>query len=88
MRGENARSSSVIERIGARSAMSRVKLAPMFVAPFLSRLSVVMQFSVWHSHKPRIFLPIFSSTHAHPQLSASALGSSAPTQLPAMHPTF
>ena len=69
----NARSSSVIERIGGWSARSRVKLVPMLVAPFLSRLSGIMQSRCVERRKSRLFFPISSSTAWRPRVSPCGL---------------
>ena len=61
----SSKSSSFIDRMEPLPSKRRLKLVPMLVAPFRSRLIGSLQSSVWHSRKPLIFFPLFSSTSAH-----------------------
>ena len=62
-------SSSVMGRMGASLSKNRRKLAPMLIAPFLSlfkgRPPLTVHSSFWQRRRPRIVLPIFSSTSFH-----------------------
>ena len=58
-------SSSVIERIGGLSSNRRLKLIPIFVAPFLSRFKKSIQSRCVQRRSPLIFLPIRSSVSEH-----------------------